>query len=503
LIKTFRNERNLAIIAANFLQTINHGFQLQKSSFIVHHRKNIFYSLPQKKKILLSKNFRKDLFKSDNLVFFSGAEFGRRYPKAYRVMRDMNYFQFLPLRTQDKLIGLIAFGPKMDNTYLSSEDWDLMLNIASPLTLSVENASLYSELESQFTEINLLKEFNENIIENINVGIVVLTHLNIIKTWNDFMALKFRTPPEKAMGKKAHVIFGHELWKQIYMKKQGVSSINHVKIGVNGEELIFDIYISPLKDSQGKVRGTILVFEDETEQVMIQQQLITSEKMASLGLLSAGIAHEVNTPLTGISSFCQFILDNPRDPENIQMILKIQDQVQRANKIIRSLLNFSRQKGEVPTELDLNKIINESIALVEHTLKKKNITLNKEYNFKNKLYGYSIRIQQMFINLLINAYDAITDSNGLISISGIETNSDVMIRIKDNGKGIDSKYMKKIFDPFFTTKGKGKGTGLGLSITYTIVQEHYGDITVNSKQGKGTTFIITFPTKSPLRSIKI
>jgi signal transduction histidine kinase len=225
--------------------------------------------------------------------------------------------------------------------------------------------------------------------------------------------------------------------------------------------------------------------------------------MASLGLLSAGIAHEVNTPLTGISSYCQFILDNPQDPENIHMILKIQDQVQRANKIIRSLLNFSRQKGEVPTELDLNRIINESIALVEHTLKKKNITLNKDYNFKNKLFGYSIRIQQMFINLLINAYDAITDSNGLISISGLETNSDVMIRIKDNGKGIDPRYMKKIFDPFFTTKGKGKGTGLGLSITYTIVQEHYGDITVNSKLGKGTTFIVTFPTKSPLRSIKI
>jgi two-component system NtrC family sensor kinase len=503
LIQSFRNERNLATIAANFLQTINHGFQLHKSSFIVHYKKNVFYSLPQKKKILLSKNFRKDLFKNDNLVFFSGAEFGRRYPKDYRVMRDMNYFQFLPLKTQDKLIGLIAFGPKMDNTYLSAEDWDLMLNIASSLTLSVENASLYSELENQFTEISLLKEFNESIIENINVGIVVLTHLNMVKTWNDFMALKFRSPAEKVIGKKAHAVFGPELWRQIYLKKHGVSSINHVKIVINGEELIFDIYISPLKDRQGKVRGTILVFEDETEQVMIQQQLITSEKMASLGLLSAGIAHEVNTPLTGISSYCQFILDNPQDPENIHLVLKIQDQVQRANQIIRSLLNFSRQKGEVPTELDLNKIINESIALVEHTLKKKNITLNKDYDFKNKLYGYSIRIQQMFINLLINAYDAITDSNGIITISGLETSADVMIRIKDNGKGIDPRYMKKIFDPFFTTKGKGKGTGLGLSITYTIVQEHYGDITVNSKPGKGTTFIITFPTKSPLRSIKI
>jgi two-component system NtrC family sensor kinase len=505
LIQSFRNERNLTTIATNFLQTINHGFQLQKSSFIVYRRKNIFYSMPQKKKILLSKNFRKDLFKSDTLVFFSATEFGRRYPKDYRVMKDMNYFQFLPLKTQDKLIGLVAFGPKVDNTYLSAEDWDIMFNIASPLTLSVENASLYSELESQFNEISYLKEFNENIIENINVGIVVLTKLNIIKTWNDFMALRFRISAGDAIGKKAYSLFGYDLWKKVYPKKKGLSSVQNVKVqtGEEEEELVFDIHISPLKDDQGNVMGTILVFEDMTEKIMIQGQLITSEKMASVGMLSAGIAHEVNTPLTGISSYCQFILDNPEDPENIHMILKIQDQVQRANKIIRSLLNFSRQKGEIPTDLDLNKTINESIALVEHTLKKKDIALKKEYDFKQRMYGYSIRLQQMFINLFINACDAITDSNGTISVSGIETNGDIMIRIKDNGKGIDPRHMKKIFEPFFTTKEKGKGTGLGLSITYTIVQEHYGDITVNSKVNKGTTFIITFPVKSPLRSIKI
>lgn len=505
LIQSFRNERNLSLIATNFLHTINKGFQLQKSDFIIHHRKNIFYSLPQKRKILLSKSFRGFLFANENVVL-SAAEFERRFPKDYRMMRHMNYFQFLPLKTQDRLVGLIAFGPKEDNTYLSVEDWEIMFNIASPLTISVENASLYSELETQLDEISLLKEFNENIIENINVGIVVLTTLNIIKTWNDFMALKFRIPAAKAIGTKAHTTFGPELWKQIYKKRQdaSVSSIHNLKVDLLQEELVVDVHISPLKDSQGKVMGTILVFEDVTEKIMMQNQMITSEKMASLGVLSAGLAHEVNTPLTGISSFCQFILDNPQDPENIELISKIQEQVQRANKIIRTLLDFSRQqKAEVPTDLDLNKLINESIALVEHNLKKKNIMLNKEFHFKHKFFGYSTRLQQMFINLLINASDAITDSNGIISISGIETNSDIMIRIKDNGKGIAPRYMKKIFDPFFTTKEKGKGTGLGLSITYSIVHEHYGEITVKSKLDKGTTFIITFPLKSPLRSMKL
>jgi two-component system, NtrC family, sensor kinase len=505
LIQSFRNERDLTAIATNFLNTINSGFQLRKSAFIIHSRKNIFYSMPEKRKMLFSNNFRSHLFQNENLIIFSSADFERRYPKDYRMLKDMNYFQFLPLKTQDKLIGFVAFGPKEDKTYLSVEDWDIMFNISSPLTLSVENATLYSELENQLSEISLLKEFNENIIENINVGIVVLTRLNIIKTWNEFMEAKFRIKADEAIGKKAHNTLGHNLWKQIYREKRSVklSSIHNVKVVIDDEELIFDIHISPLKNSQQKIIGTIVVFEDVTEKLMMQNQLVTSEKMASLGLLSAGIAHEVNTPLTGISSYCQFILDNPEDPENIELTMKIQEQVQRANKIIRSLLNFSRQKGEIPTELDMNKLLNESVALVEHSLKKKNIAVKKEYEFKNKMFGFTTRLQQLFINLLINAGDAISNPEGVISILGSETDADITIRVKDNGKGIDQKYLKKIFDPFFTTKEMGKGTGLGLSISYNIVEEHYGQISVNSKLDKGTSFIINFPVKSPLRSIKL
>ncbi len=503
LIESLPTERDLHSLSGSFLNTVNKGFQLQKSAFIIHHRKNVFYSLPQKDKILLSKNFRGDLFKNKNLILYSASEFLKRYPKDYRVMKDLNYFQFLPLKTPDNLIGLVAFGPKRDNTYLSVEDWELLFNIAASLSLSVENASLYSELKTQFDEINLLKEFNENIIENISLGIVVLTGLNIIKTWNDIMELKFKIPAEEAIDKKAYTVFGGEVWKKIYNQKEDTSTITNVVIDIQNEEKIFDVYISPLKDNVGKQIGTILVFEDVTEKVFIQNQLVTSEKMASLGLLSAGIAHEVNTPLTGISSYCQLILDTPEDPENIDLISRIQEQVIRANRIIRSLLDFSRQKGELPQELDLDKILGESIALVEHKIKQKNIELKWEYHFTGKLFGFATRLQQMFINLLINAADAIHHPDGMISISGAETDNELSIRIKDNGKGIEPEHLDKIFDPFFTTKGEGKGTGLGLSIVYTIVEEHYGEIKANSKLEKGTTFTMTFPFISPLRSIKL
>ena len=225
--------------------------------------------------------------------------------------------------------------------------------------------------------------------------------------------------------------------------------------------------------------------------------------MASLGLLSAGIAHEINTPLTGISSYCQLLLDNPETPDYPEFISKMQEQVQRANKIIRTLLDFSRQKGELPAEVDLNKTINESISLVEHKLKKKNILLKKKYKFKQKLFGYSTRLQQLFINILINSVDAIEHTQGIITISGSEDNEQLLLKIVDNGKGIPEKDAKKIFDPFFTTKGKGEGTGLGLSISYNIIKDHYGDIKVDSSIKRGNAFIITFPLKTPLRRIKL
>ncbi len=501
LIQSLRAERDLAALSKNFIETISHGFNLQNASLIIYLRKNIYYSYPQKAKLVLSRNFRHELFRSNNLFFTSPAEFEKRFPKDFQLMDKQNYYQFLPLKSQNKLTGLIAFGLKQDNTYLSFEDWELMHSIASSLTLSVENAFLYSQLENQLNEINLLKEFNENIIENLNLGIVVLSKLNTIRTWNYFMELKFEILREKALNRKAYAIFGSELWKKIH--RRAGAFINNERIKIKNKEYIFDIYTSPLKDNLNKVIGTIIVLEDVTEKVFIQNQLITSEKMASLGMLSAGIAHEINTPLTGISSYCQFLLDNPDDDDNNELIQKMQEQVSRANKIIRTLLDFSRQKGEQPLKIDPGKLVDECVSLVEHQLKRKQIQVTRDFSFKNKLLGYSTRLQQLFINLLINSIDAISHDRGQIIITGTETEEDTIIQISDNGSGIDPQNISNIFEPFFTTKDPGYGTGLGLSISYNIIKEHYGDIKVSSKLEEGTTFTITFPLTSPLRRIKI
>lgn len=503
LIQSLQGERNLSQLSANFLDTINSGFSLRQSAMLIHSRRNLFYSLPGKTKLVLSKAFREELFQRDHLVIPSNQEYASRFLKESKTLKSMGYYQFLPLKTAEKLTGVVAIGLKEDGTYLSIEDWELLLNITSSLSLSVENAFLYSELETQLEEINWLKEFNETIIENLNFGIVVLSRLNIILSWNHFMEERFGTPSHQAVNRKAYKVLGNTLWKEILPRKSRESATFQTRIQLRGEEKTFDIRISPLQDNSGNVTGTIVIFEDVTEKVLMTKQLITTEKMASLGMLSAGIAHEINTPLTGISSYCQLILDNPDDPENLEFFTRIQEQVLRANKIIRTLLDFSRQKGEAPQEVDLETIIRESLSLMEHKLKRKKVSVESDLRLTRRFTGFVTRLQQLFINLLINAADAIDHDHGRIQLKGTDDEEKITISVSDNGKGIQKTDIQHIFDPFFTTKGPGEGTGLGLSIAFNIVREHYGEINVLSNEGEGTTFTIEFPLFNPLRSIQL
>jgi signal transduction histidine kinase len=155
--------------------------------------------------------------------------------------------------------------------------------------------------------------------------------------------------------------------------------------------------------------------------------------------------------------------------------------------------------------VNLNRVIDESLALVEHKLKKKNIRVERKFNFTKSVHGFSTRLQQLFINLFINAIDAIdaSDGQGRIQVDGEESDEKITISFTDNGRGIDRRHLEKIFDPFFTTKEIGKGTGLGLSIAYSIVKEHFGSIEAFSQVNQGTRFVITFPLPSPLRSMSL
>jgi two-component system NtrC family sensor kinase len=236
--------------------------------------------------------------------------------------------------------------------------------------------------------------------------------------------------------------------------------------------------------------------DDITEKVELEGQLLQAEKLSSIGLLAAGIAHEVNTPIAGISSYTQMLLrDTPESDRRKRILEKIEKQTFRAAEIVNGLLNFSRLSGSEFNDLNINQLIDDSLALLNHQLLSNQIRVDPKYdNSLPPVYGNAGKLQQVFINLFLNAKDAMP-SGGELAINTAMAESMVVVDISDTGTGISEENIKRIFDPFFTTKNIGRGTGLGLAVTYGIIQEHGGRIFVDSDSGKGTHFRVKLPTR--------
>jgi signal transduction histidine kinase len=253
--------------------------------------------------------------------------------------------------------------------------------------------------------------------------------------------------------------------------------------------------VAPFQTAPGERCGTILILDDVTARVRLEEQLQHTEKMASVGLLAAGVAHEVNTPLAGISSYTQLLrgqLDE-QDPRQ-QVLEKIEKQSFRAAKIINGLLNFSRSSGTEFDRIDVNKVLADVLALVEHQLDGSRIRVRRELaESLPAIRGNENRIQQVFFNLILNARDAMPKGGWLTIATRADDDDTVIVEVRDTGHGIRREDVRRIYDPFFTTKGIGRGTGLGLSVSYGIVQEHGGAIFVDSAPGKGTTFQVALP----------
>jgi signal transduction histidine kinase len=265
-----------------------------------------------------------------------------------------------------------------------------------------------------------------------------------------------------------------------------------VEVG-GGQKKVFDIARTPLFDNALRAYGTIIVFEDVTDKIRLQQQLLTSEKLASIGLLSAGVAHEINTPLTGISSYIQMLQKKLTDSHYAQILEKVEAQTDRVAKIIKNLLTFARSPSDASFHrVDLKQSLEEILSLIDYKLKNMNIRLALDLVSVPGVYAQGERLQQVFINIILNALDAMPQG-GQLGIRLAPEDGAAVVRISDTGTGIRPEHLSRIFDPFFTTKGVGKGTGLGLSISYAIVKEHDGHIEVRSEVGQGSTFTITLP----------
>jgi len=416
---------------------------------------------------------------------------------------DLNYY--LPCRVQDgsatRTIAVIGLGRTIGGDFLSSEDVELLESLASYIGIALQNASLYSRLQSKIGEFERLKEFNENIVESINVGILALDLDDRIESWNAQMEAMYALSRAEAIGQALRAVFPSNFVDAIdgFRNEQGVHHLYKFRLTTRAGELrTANIAVAPLLSRDFVSVGRIILVDDITERVSLESQLAQADKLSSIGLLAAGVAHEINTPLAVISSYAQMLSKQMKGDTRLGPVLdKITQQSFRAAEIANGLLNFSRTSTTEFRETNLNQVIRDTLSLLEHQFKTAQIHV--ELDLVDQLpaiNGNPGKLQQVFLNLLLNAKEAMPEG-GRLRVATL-VNGHVEALVTDSGAGIAPEHLKRIYDPFFTTKttpkpGDRRGTGLGLSVSYGIIQEHAGKIHVESAIGSGTTFHLEFP----------
>src|SRR5215467_1248896 len=408
----------------------------------------------------------------------------RRYIFFETDLHDLNYF--IPCRVKDRVIAYIALGRTQNGDYLTSEDLELVETVSDYVGIALENARLYRFLEQKAAEYQSLKDFSENIVESINVGVLVEDVDGRIVGWNRALEILTGRSRHDAIGRRTYNFIPSEFLRRLVENRQ---LYKQPWIG-----LTVNFSATSLVDKIGNTRGTLIMIDNITDRVRLEDQLIQNDKLTSIGLLAAGVAHEVNTPLAVISSYSQMLRKeiSPQDSGH-KLLEKITKQTFRASEIVNSLLSFSRTNATEFSDVAIDQIISDTLSLMEHQLKSGRIRVEQELRAECPItFGNAGRLQQVFLNLLVNARDAMPEG-GELRVLTETMNSKIEILVQDTGTGISPENIKKIYDPFFTTKAPGKGTGLDLSVSYGIVQEHGGTISVESKQGVGTTFRLELP----------
>jgi PAS domain S-box-containing protein len=348
------------------------------------------------------------------------------------------------------------------------------------------------------------RDFNQKILNTTQSMILVLDTAGLISYVNKRCY---------EAGYKEEELIGHRLesWIEASHRIDFEAALQTTALGQQVENLElrvarsdgsmghFSISLSPMRDESKQVNSVVVVMTDITDAALLQAKLAHSEKMATIGQLVSGVAHEVNNPLAAILGFTDLLLENPDVPENAREDLRIiLQETQRTKEIVQDLLSFARQRPAQREAVQVNAILRQTIKLRSYDFSSHGVEVVEEFDESiAPTLGDGQQLQQVFLNILNNAYDAIQESgnHGQIRIRTRRTQDSVEIAFIDNGIGVSEP--ERIFDPFFTTKQVGKGTGLGLSICYGIVRAHGGEILCwNNAQNAGSTFVVRLPQTS-------
>jgi two-component system NtrC family sensor kinase len=444
----------------------------------------------------------------------------RSWPSGVRAaIADLDLTYYLPCTVRGRTIAYLGVSRTEDGDFLSTVDVELLATISGYVGIAIENATLYRSLQRKMEEYERLKEFSENIVESINVGILAADLDDRVESWNTQIEKLTGIARQSAVGRKLAELFPADLSDQ-FERVRGQTGIHHIykfvlhptalsalpthrpvpingagqpSASQNGASATLNVAIAPLVSKDLEQIGRLIIFDDVTDRAELEQRLVQADKLSSIGLLAAGVAHEVNTPLAVISTYAQMLAKQVANDDQKSILLdKIAKQTFRASEIVNSLLNFSRTSTTSFGDVDLNKVIRETMSLLEHQVQKVGVEVKLDLAAGlPPVHGNAGKLQQVFLNLFLNARDAM-DGGGVLAVRSWAEESGARVDVSDTGHGISPEHIQRIYDPFFTTKGSRKGTGMGLAVTYGIVQEHKGSIEVSSRQG-GTRFHLRLP----------
>jgi len=426
------------------------------------------------------------------------------------VKRAVSATLILPLRFKERLNGFLVLGPRTDKDYYNQYDTETLQLLGDQCSVALENAITFERLKLQQkrlqhtnNELALSRNKLDAFFNGITTPIAIQDINYNIVTANYAARRYFEQSAEKLIGSKCYKAFFDRDRPCVECMAQDCL---HTRLPFTAERqdakglLNFLLNFYPITVPKDSPLLFLEFFQDVTKQKTLQEELIQSEKLAGIGTLVSGIAHEINNPLGAILGTADLMLPEASEGSRLQEYTQdIIRYAQNAAEVIRDLMVYSRKTRSLPEMVGVVTILENSLKLAMRGIDFGNITVRKNYNQASEVHANATELQQVFLNIIVNAVQAM-NSDGILTLNVSQEDYDIVVTVQDTGKGIEKQNLAKVFNPFFTTKEPGSGTGLGLSIAYHIVSKLGGRIILDTNEGEGTVFTVILPAANQERN---
>lgn len=408
-------------------------------------------------------------------------------------MRRAGFRSISPLALPGRLLGVFAVADRGGRDPLSAEDVDLLETVLAAAALAVDHARLYGELEEQAARYRRLKEFHEDVVTGSPAAIAATDDEGRISSANPAFERLFGDGDGSLAGRRAEEVLPREVREALPPAR--------VEVSLRGEPRVLEVAASPFPGARDGSAARVWVLSDATEVARLEKSLADRDRLSALSNLSAGVAHEVNTPLTGVASFARLLLDEtPEGDPRRPIVEKIERQAFRAARLVGSLLDLARGRPRDLSPLEPGELVREACRALEDDVRGRSVRLDVDLPpALPRVLGHGDALVQVVVNLLKNAVDAVTPPKegrpgpGRVRVSAVGSGGDVLLTVDDDGPGLSKEQQEKVFAPFHTTKAGQGGVGLGLAIAGDIIRAHGGSLSVESSPGAGARFTVSLP----------